>query len=215
LLRIRFLLLGYLTTVCITPALGAAQGDSARIVSGGEAGSFDLGPRVELNYLTSYTDSLGQKRVWLQLAILWRGQTAWRSLARVDTAQTAGAERELQRREIDAIAAGGVWSGTQVGTLVYGAVHDREGTWVEVLGQRFPLPQRDSALVVLVDHVDGVSGQPVILDVRRVPSLLPVDVLSRSWTSGDTTFSLRPLGSLQNAITALLSGPPVIHDFWR
>jgi hypothetical protein len=213
--RIHFAALACLTVLYLIPARGAAQRDAFIASQGGENGGFALSPQVAITYSTSYTDSLGARKVWLQLAILWRGQPAWQTLANDDTVATTSADREFHRRALEAHAAGGQWSGAQIGTIVYGAIHDPRGAWVEILGQRWTLPRHDSALVVLVDRVDGVGGAPIVLEVLRIPSVLPSDILSRTWVSGDTTFTVRPRGSVQNALRALLSRPPSLREFWQ
>jgi hypothetical protein len=214
-LRGHVVALACLTVLCMTPAWGAAQNDSFVPKYGCENGGFDLSPRVHIDYSTSCTDSLGSQQVWLRLAILWRGQPAWRPLARDDTVSTTSAAREFHRRALDALAAGGQWNGSQIGTLVYGSIHDPGGTWVEILGQRWAVPQRDSALVVLVDRVDSVGGPPFVLEAQRISSMLPSDILLRTWVSGDTTFTLKPRGSVQSALRALLSRLTTIREFWQ
>lgn len=200
----------------LAPSLSGAQRDTISIRFGGMNGMFDLSARVQVDFHSSYVDSLSTQRGWLQLVILWRGETDWRSRASQDSTPTTGAEREFDRRATNAGTAGGIWSGSQVGTLVYGAIHDRQGKWIEILGRRFMVPENDSALIILVDHVDGVGGDPTIVAVDHVPSRLPVEVLPvfRS-SSADTMPSSRSRITRQNAIRTLLDRSKVVREFLR
>ena len=194
--------------------MGAAQSDSARVVSG-ESGSFYLNPRVNVTYSTRVTEPRGDRRAWLKLAILWRGQPTWRTDAYDDSIATVRAELEFDRKAHDAIAVGGWWAGAQVGKVIYGAIHDREGRWVQILGKRWSLPLRDSALVILVDRIDGVGGSPIIVEHRLIESSLPANVFGYNTTSRDTLHSLRPPASVRSALLELLSRSPTIREFWQ
>ena len=129
-LQFRILILASLVGLHLAPSLSGAQRDTTSISVGGMNGMFDLSARVQVNYHSSYVDSLSTQRGWLQLVILWRGETDWRSRASQDSTPTTGAEREFDRRATNAGTMGGIWSGSQVGTLVYGAIHDRQGKWI-------------------------------------------------------------------------------------
>ena len=200
--------------LCITPSLGGAQSDSVRIVSG-ESGLVNLNSRVDVNYATRVTDPASGRRAWLQLAILWRGQPAWRAVAYDDSIATRSAEREYQRRGLDAIAVGGQWAGTQVGRVVFGAIYDPGGRWVQILGKRWTLPPGDSALVVLVDRIDSVGGPPMIVEGLFIESSLPANLFWYNTELRDTSLSLRRSGSVRDALRELLSRTATIREFWK
>jgi len=78
------------------------------------------------------------------------------------------------------------------------------------------VPENDSALIILVDHVDGVGGDPSIVAVDHVPSRLPAEVLPvfRSF-SADTLPGSRTRVTRQNAIRTLLYRSRVVREFLR
>jgi hypothetical protein len=69
----------------------------------------------------------------------------------------------------------------------------------------------DSATVYLIDLRPGSRDT---LRVLQVPAALPEGLLSKSWTSGDTTFSIRARNGDQ-VFRAFLQRFPVIADFIR
>lgn len=82
---------------------------------------------------------------------------------------------------------------TANGVPAYAEV-DRDGRRLYVCGQAFVLPpdDSDSALVIVVDRVDSVGGPPHVMGTAWIPARMPAEFWDRHWTSGDTTFSVRP-----------------------
>ena len=125
------------------------------------------------------------------------------------------AELEFDRKAFDARAVGGQWGGAQVGKVIYGAIHDPGGRWVQILGKRWTLPLRDSALVVLVDRIDDVGGPPIIVAHRFIESSLPANLFWYNTESRDTSHSLLPPGLVRSALLELLSRSATIREFWQ
>ncbi|HVT37833.1 MAG TPA: subclass B3 metallo-beta-lactamase [Gemmatimonadaceae bacterium] len=78
-----------------------------------------------------------------------------------------------------------------------------------VLGRAFLLPARDSALVVMIDGVEGDSLPPRYLGVAWVSAELESAYWPKNWVSGDTTFFVHRDGQGEILRKALEAAPSV------
>lgn len=171
-----------------------------------------LSPRIELTYQQARVDSAGKTTDWMQIILLWRGQPGWQSNAGFTPAERIAAERQYNDARIAAYAANRAFFGGG-GAHPYWAEIDRPGKRLYALGQEFVIPERGSALVVLLDRMDGVGGPPVVIGSAVVDGLLPSDVMPKTWTSGDTTFTVRPSRTALDVFLESLKQDPVVAAF--
>jgi hypothetical protein len=103
-------------------------------------------------------------------------------------------ESERVYREASAAAtlAGHSFMGGYTGHGAYWAELDRDGNTLYVLGRPYALPPQDSTLVILVDRVDRVGGEPFVLGSAVINGHMSSEFETKTWTSGDTTFMVRP-----------------------
>ena len=85
--------------------------------------------------------------------------------------------------------------------------YDQQHLWV--LDQEFVLPHRDSALVVMIDGVDDPGG-PRIADHAYIAAAMPEKFWTKSWTSGDTTFTVHTRNTDSLLLEALRASPAVL-----
>lgn len=172
-----------------------------------------LSSRVEVSYQQAHVDSADLHVDWIEFVILWRGQPGWQhtnSAAR-QTDRLADL-RAYEDARVAAIAANHSFFGGG-GTNPFWAELDRESHRISALGRDFVLPSRGSALVVLVDRLDKVGGAPVVIGSAVVDGLLPADVRGKTWTSGDTTFMIRPSRTGIDLFIETLKQDPAIAAF--
>ncbi len=198
------------TTTTLLPAQG----------SGYSTGGIELSPRVSTSYLAATLTDASRETRWLQFVVLWRGQSGWsRGQRGLDTAMLRRAETEYNTARRAALGRDGLFVGGQSGGVAYTAEADSARRTLTVLGQRFSIPRSDSALIVMVDRIDGVGGDPIVAATTVVESRLPDLPAERTWTSGDTTFIVRPRGrgpeSDRANIEAVLGRDSTVAAFWR
>ncbi|HKO16164.1 MAG TPA: hypothetical protein VJU87_07990 [Gemmatimonadaceae bacterium] len=109
----------------------------------------------------------------------------------------------------------GFLMGGQLGTISYFAQLDSGRTTLTILGRSFPLPTADSALVVLVDRADGVGGAPTIAGTAVIDGRFPADPVPKTWTSGDTIFTIRVPDRGNENLRMVLGRNPMAAAFWR
>lgn len=187
---------------------GASSGPSA----GSTNGSKTLSSRVEVDYQQSYVDSAGSRTDWMEYVILWRGQPGWPSAVQTNQADRAASLRAWEEARRAALAANHGFSGS-------GGANPR---WVEidnakrhlyVVGRDFALPPRGSTLVVLIDRIDRMGGSPVVVSVAVVDAQFTLEARPKTWTSGDTTFTVRPSKNGIDAFLETLNGDPSVGAF--
>jgi hypothetical protein len=85
---------------------------------------------------------------------------------------------------------------------------DPEYRTLYVGDQRFALPLRDSALVVMVDLTRDTAQTPVVVGTAFIPATLPESFWPKFWVHGDTTFHVQPRGD-QSVLIALRAHPRI------
>jgi hypothetical protein len=159
-----------------------------------------------------YVDSAGNRTDWMQYFILWRGQPGWQSASAANDADQAAALREYEAARVAAVVANRGFFGSGGAAPYWGEIDNRNQR-LYLLGQEFALPPRGSALVVLIDRIDRVGGAPIVIGSAVIDGQLPPEVRSRTWTSGDTTFTIRPSRSGTDAFLETLKQDPAIAAF--
>jgi hypothetical protein len=157
--------------------------------TGHEGGGITLTSRVECGYLDRYSGSRATEQHWLVALVLWRGQAGWhqRQQPRAEASDARRAYRAALRTAEDA---GRGFVGGQSGGIVYAAAYDSDSLYV--LDHSYPLPSGDSALVVMVDRVDSVGGNPAVVGTANIEARLAPEFRTKQWVSGDTLFIIRP-----------------------
>jgi hypothetical protein len=136
-----------LIVVCSAVAEGQRRSGSG--ISGG------FGPSSSFDYVRVHWGPPDSTQ--LVAAIFFKGSTEWGSLA--------PHERDWAERTSDSASRAAQARGRRAG----GSITPRATAWVEyddrngiivVLDREWLVPRRDSALVLLVDRIDGVGGDP-------------------------------------------------------
>lgn len=184
----------------IAASLVVASSPLAAQTGSGSAG-VSLTPRVECAYLYRDSGSGATEQHWLVALVLWRGQAGWRARAGA-TEATRHAYRIAARAAEDA---GRHFVGGHSGGFVYAAAYDHDSLYV--LGRSYLLPRRDSALVVMVDRVDSVDGNPAVVGTANVEAQVAPEFWIKQWASGDTLFIVRPHQPERILLEALRRAP--------
>jgi len=177
-------------------AYAAAQGTSVST-----ACCSSLHPRILVGIVTSEDGMPPARHQWVRAVILWRGDRP------IQDGYSRDARVEARALDDAAERAGRIRLGAFYANRVHGADVSRDGTFLWVLGQQFTLPLRDSALVILVDHVDSAS--PTIDGTAHIAATLPAEYWGKVWESGDTTFLIRPRNTADHLRQALAISPQI------
>ena len=200
-MRLSTMVLVGLLTITVTPYI-VAQSASASCC--GPVGEYVRAAELMLS------DGEGKaKRERLQAIVLWRASREIRNTYWDDTARSARALREARRASEHAgrHLVGGFYAG---GFHIAEVSDDRHTLWV--LGRAFELPMRDSALVLLIDHVDAVEGAPTLSGQLYIPTELPADYTGRMWKVGDTT-RMVPGKNREQVFLQALHRSPIVRAF--
>jgi hypothetical protein len=198
----------------------ASSADLAAQRGGGySAGSSGLSPRSEVTYLKAHkTDAAGTTH-WFQLLILWRGQPGWAGIdsnrTLPDTSAMARALGNYNAAHKAALMNDAMFLGGYSRGVAYYAELDSARTTLKILNRSFRVPPRDSALIVLVDRTDGVGGVPTVTRTVVVDGRFPEPPTPKTWTSGDTIFTIRVPDRDQENLLMVLQRDPAVAAFWR
>ena len=204
--------------VTLAPIASATMGAQTASTSGSGYGTStgQLSARVEMSYLARNLWDGSRRTRWVQVVLLWRGQPGWAGrTAALDSVERRQAIDEYRRARAGAILTNATVLGGQSGAVTYLAQIDSASKAVTVLGQTFALPPRDSALIVLIDHIDWRGGQPAIVGTAVVDGRLPDLSPMRMWASGDTTFTVTPPDNLDEGLKVTLLRDPTVAAFWH
>jgi hypothetical protein len=193
-------------------ASGLAATAGAQMSSGSSGGGMSLSSRVTISYQQANVDSAGKRMDWMQFVILWRGQPGWESGRALNETQRAAGRRAYEQARIAAAVADRSFLGGG-GAIPFWAELDRTARRLYVLGREFEIPERGSALVVIIDRIDEIGGPPTVVGSAVIDGQLPEEVRSKTWTSGDTTFMVRPSKSGIDAFLETLKQDPVVAAF--
>jgi hypothetical protein len=212
--------LGALAILPLTaPRLGAQIGASTQecnlgrrvIEVGADSTVRRRGPRFECEMLArSVTRPDGRQTHWMSAVVLWRVPRARRMRADDPEARRRTDSIEAVTRAYDRAAedSGRLTIGGFNGTVHYQAMLDREYRTLYVGDQRFAIPLRDSALVVMVDQTRDAAQTPVVVGTASIPAALPESFWPKFWVHGDTTFHVQPRDD-QSVLIALRAHPRI------
>lgn len=200
--------------VAVTIAsLIAVAGAASAQRSGSSGGTHQLSARVQVTYQSSYTESPTTGRSdWMRFVVLWRGQPGWQ-MSHMTPEQRAEADRIGREAMAAATLANRSLMGSPGGAVPYWAELDRDNNKLFVLGNQYTIPERDSTLVILVDHVDHVGGDPAIVAAAMLDGRMSSDFAGKTWVSGDTTFTIRPSKSQLDVFLETLRKDPAVAAF--
>ena len=199
----------------LTGASLAGFGNADAVTSrGGGSHGGTLTPRIVYAAIDARQDSAGQRSEWLRAIVLWRGAPGWMQ-ANADPARTRAASDGYRRLTSQALLADRTVLGHSGLGTVNLAEMDANRRTLYVHGRELAIPERDSTLVVLIDDFDGSRGTPRIVGTVFVKGTVPSDAQQRSWTSGDTTYIVRPKRTREAVIREALEQSEVARDFLR
>jgi hypothetical protein len=191
--------------------LAGATRLTAQTRGGGSGGTHSLSDRVDITYHQKWTETRGERSDWMQYIVLWRGQPGWRSSRGVSPEEARQSAQAFREASAAATLAGRSLMGGSGGRASYWAEIDNDGNTMYVLGTAYHIPVKDSTLVILVDRVDRVGGEPFVVGSAVIDGRMTSDLEPKTWTSGDTTFTVRQskTSSLDVFLEALKRDPAV------
>lgn len=180
---------------------------------GGSGGTTRLSDRVEITYQQSHSESPGTGRAdWMRFVVLWRGQPGWR-INKPGQAGQAEGERAYREASAAATLANRSLMGLPGGANTFWLELDRASDMLYLLGNQYSIPSRDSTLVILVDRVDRVGGQPFVVGSAVIDGHMSSDLVPKTWVSGDTTFTVRPAKTGLSVFLESLKKDPAVAAF--
>ncbi len=156
---------------------------------GGGTSTGTLSPAVSYSLIEAHRGAGLNEQHAIKAIVLWRNS----DIGRVPPARSAsdtlhGARQPFRALERAAEDSGRWFVGQQHGTSVSNAEYDPTRGRLFLLGRAFDIPSGDTAIVILVDHSDGIGGAPTIAATAYMPATMPDAFWPKSWTSGDTTY---------------------------
>ena len=206
------------SSVVLIPALVLAVCETSDAQTGGAVGSgyststTQRSASIEMSYLVRTQRDSSRQRQWMQLVLLWRGKPGWTERSD-DSEGSSRAIDEYRKVRAAAILANAVLLGGRRGSVAILAEVDSEFHAVTLLGHRLAMPTADSALVVMVDRVDGRDGQPVVVGTVVVDGRLVRPPPTPALTSGETF--LKTESDVTAQLKAMLSRNRAVGAFWR
>ncbi len=196
-----------LVALCLCSSLGFAQ-------VGTGSGGCDIGPGFECSLVHGHDRSGREQRNWVRAIVLWKGDSHAvgglrdTAAARVRQERYTAARRAAEDAGRIVIGAAGV-ARLSTASMTWGfGRRTRDTLFVE--DRQFELPQRDSALVVMIDMPPGEPAQPPQLAaVTWIAAELDLAYWPKHWTSGDTSFTVMPRRGNSILRDALLKSPRV------
>jgi hypothetical protein len=158
-------------------------------------------------YSGEASDSL--QREWLQAVVLWRfskpmppdfGGSNPHVIANA-TRRARIASEKIGRSSVGGFFAKGF----------YALEYSRDRNMVWVLDKAFRIPRRDSAIVVIVDRVDGIGGAPIVIGHEYISARQPYLDGRKRRTSVDITRVVRD--DRNQLLQAALSTNPKVRAF--
>jgi hypothetical protein len=190
-----------------TPAFAQSSGGSS-------GGTHSLSDRVDVTYQQRYIQTPADGRTdWMQYIILWRGQPGWRAFRGVTPEERAQSERTYREASAAATLANHSIVGGYAGRGAYWAEVDRDANTLTLLGKAYRIPPKDSTLVILVDRVDEVGGEAFVVGSAVINGHMSSEFETKTWTSGDTTFMVRPSKNGLDVFLDNLKKDPAIAAF--
>ena len=196
----------WLAGIALVHALAAG---AAAAQTGGGYGGCTVPRPFHCVMVHSSEGSGAEQQSRVNAIVLWR-VPRWR--LQPDSARTDSIERAYRRREFALRDSGWAPVGGRSLDVVHEGDIDLRRTTIRVGDRLFPLPQRDSALVLMIDQTRDSAFTPHVVGTAYVPAVLPEGYWSRSWTSGDTTFFVRPRRSAE-VLTDVLRRNPAVRRF--
>jgi len=175
-----------------------------------------VGPGFYCVQVTTSAGSGPNTRHWLQAILLFHLESLLPAI-QPDSATLRREGEALRAAQRTAGDSGRIYMGAVLGsylrpvwrTLPRGPEHSDT---LFVLGRRFPIPLRDSALVLMI-RGDG-TGLGTHVTTSFMPATLDDAYWSKQWRSGDTVFTVITRNERQQVILrAALSSVPAIRAF--
>jgi len=196
--------------------IGMVLGRSASAQVGGGGGSCSAGPGFQCSEITAREGSGPDQRHWLRAVILWRYDST-RRVGRPDTGEMRAAMQRFREVRRAAEDSGRTFLGGSSSERWWSAAYTQRlrgtsGDTLFVLEAQFAIPLRDSALIVMIDGLNDGTAGPTLLGTAWMPAVMEPSYWPKHWTSGDTTFTVRPRRQVEILRAALL-GIPAVQAF--
>jgi hypothetical protein len=192
---------------------------SAQHGVGFSASTTTVPPRTEVSYVKANQEDARGTTHWFQLLILWRGQPGWSDLkSSIPLPDSTARVRALANYDLarkTALMRDAIFLGGNARGIGYYAELDSARTVVTILDHSYRIPPRDSALIVLVDRIDGVGGMPTVTGTAIVDGRFPTPQTPKTWTSGDTVFTIRVPDRQQENMLMVLQRDTIVAAFLR
>lgn len=194
-------------------ARSSAQTGSASGV-GYSTSTTELTARVEISYLRRTQWDASRRSEWIPVILLWRGQPGWADHSD-DSPRRRQAIDAYRKAQAAGILANAAVLGGRHADFAFLAQVDSDFTSVTLLGRHLALPLRDSALVVMIDRVDGTGGPPSVVGTVVVDGRLETRPSTRPPRLADTTAGFAAVDDVVEQLKAMLSRDPTVAAFWR
>ena len=192
------LLVLILTAPLSSPATAYGQ------AGGGSSCCRPLSDRVSYGAITSSEGSGRDMRNRLRAIVLWRASPPWARTRGSAAEGTATLERGYQERLLATTPPMRMNLSFAYGGRVHIVEFDTDGDTLWLRDTMFVIPSRDSAIVLMLDRIDdSTRATPVLAGHAYIAATMPESFWQKSWTSGDTTFMVRPRdvdGTLKRAL---------------
>jgi hypothetical protein len=152
--------------------------------------------------------SIGNRHGPIKAIILWHGAPGWNEPKdSVERRRVEGVFRVAKLRAVET-------DKSIFGSWLWFGILDRSNDAVTVERQTFPLVRRDSILVVMVT-VSAPDSSRTVTTAFIGPDL-PEDYWPKTWSSGDTTFTVHTRWSRQHVILLeALNRSPAVAAFLK
>jgi hypothetical protein len=178
-------------------ALAAVASLAQAQASGYGAGGCSVGAGFECVMVHAHTGTQREERQWVRAIVLWKAEP-WTSSPAPRTAEARANSQRYDALRREAEDSNRTMLGTEGGShrapasMTWGFPR-RDADTLFVLGQRFEMPRQDSALVVMVDaRTRDAAGAPRLIGIAWMPAAIDNAYWPKHWTSGDTSFTVRP-----------------------
>jgi hypothetical protein len=181
------------------------------------SGSCSVGPGFQCSEITARTGNGLDQRHWVRAVILWRFDSTGR-VGRRDTAAVREAMQGFRDARRAAEDSGRAFLGGSSNERWWSAAYTQRsfrgasGDSLYVAGKQFAIPLRDSALIVMIEGLNDGIATPAFFATGWMQAALEADYWPKHWTSGDTSFIVRPRRQMEILRAALL-GHPEMRNF--
>jgi hypothetical protein len=170
----------------------ASAGNTSAAQTGGSVGSCSIIGPFECTIVSRKEGQDQLKREWPTAVIVWRSpiNTPGMDLRSMALVEAAGRRYTALRRAAE--DSGWSFIGGHSGAVIHVAAIDGQYRRLRIGDSVFQVPQRDSAIVLLVDVLSDSMSTAKIAGRTYIRGGPPDGYWPKYWTSGDTSFNVTP-----------------------